>query len=56
MTQNDDSPDFVVWMAKLGKTDRDMYRRIRARAWEMIVENHERMSPDELEKWRRQAS
>lgn len=51
-----DEMAFVVAMGKLATEDRERYRELRAEAWEMVRQNHERKSPDDLERWQRNAS
>lgn len=38
----DGDPALVWWLVKLAKDDRDMYRRVRAIAWDLAVENSSR--------------
>ncbi|HVY79863.1 MAG TPA: hypothetical protein VG994_02685 [Steroidobacteraceae bacterium] len=43
-------------MLELATLDRDAYREIRAEAWERVVANHGRKSPEEIEAWKKRAS
>lgn len=48
--------DFVVAMGRLGIEDRDLYRRLRAEAWEMVRENHQGKTEHDLALWLAKAS
>lgn len=52
-------PEVVAWvrfMRELGEEDRDLYRQLRAEAWELVRRRHERMTSDERMQWERSAS
>lgn len=51
-----DDLDFVAVMARIGRDNRDLYRQLRAEAWEMVRRNHEKRSAKQLEVWKRNAS
>ena len=52
----DDEMAFVVAMGRLGRSDRDRYRQLRQEAWELVQENHRSQTPEQREKWNRNAS
>ena len=47
---------FVSVMAQLGRDDRELYRIIRAAAWELVQLNHAKRSTEEMRAWKRIAS
>lgn len=51
-----DELDLVVVLVRIGRDDRELYRKLRAEAWEMVQENHRRLSAEEREIWLRGAS
>lgn len=51
-----DEMEFVAWMARIGQEDRELYRKLRAEAWEMVRQNHERKSDEERSRWLGNAS
>lgn len=48
--------DLVVVLARISVRDRDLYRQLRAEAWEMVQRNHRELTADEREIWLRGAS
>jgi hypothetical protein len=48
--------EFVAWMSRLGKEDRDLYRSLRAEAWTMVAANHREQTPAERRAWLRKSS
>ncbi len=48
--------EFLETMVRLGRTNRDLYRQLRAEAWAMVAENHARMSDAERDCWKKNAS
>lgn len=51
-----DELDFVAWMAQLASENRDLYRRLREEAWQLVQENHAAKSNEARERWNRAAS
>lgn len=48
--------EFVAWMARLGREDRDLYRLMRKEAWDLVQANHAAKDAQQLDQWRRGSS
>lgn len=53
---NEEQLAFVVWMVRIGQSDRELYRQLRSEAWEMVAENHRAMTPEERSLWLKKSS
>lgn len=51
-----DEMEFVVEMARIAREDRDLYRKLRAEAWDLVKRNHEKQNDDQRAAWLRSAS
>lgn len=58
MRKDGDDVDAVllVTLARLGETDRELYRQLRAEAWEMVAQRHRGLPAAARADWLRKAS
>jgi hypothetical protein len=48
--------ELLVTLARLGQDDRDLYRQLRAEAWEMVAQRHREMTAEERAAWTARSS
>jgi hypothetical protein len=48
--------ELLLLLVHLARTDRDLYRRLRQEAWDMIASKHGSLTEQQLGAWRRDAS
>jgi hypothetical protein len=51
-----DEMEFLVAMNRIAKVDRDTYRELRRRMWELIAATHAEQTPAERAAWLKNAS
>ncbi len=52
----DTKQELLQVLLELAAVDRDAYREVRSEAWARVVRNHQRKTPEQLDKWNRGAS
>lgn len=51
-----DEMELLAVLARIGQTDRALYRQLRAEVWALVQDNHSKKTPGQLEQWMRNAS
>jgi hypothetical protein len=51
-----DEMEFVTWMSRLAREDRELYRELRQEAWDMVQRNHAQHTSEQRSRWLGNAS